>query len=189
MSGAQRLGTWNNDSAYEIARWSAGRPRPAKLFDVNNVESAEMPLSVGGGDAAVNTVVFRGRFFCSSLFSLLQAQSSVRGQTSIANLVEQRAIADAQCARRLFAVPVVMLQHLQDHLSLELAYALPGELLQRNRSIQRDFGTGKVGLALHQIGRDHFLMAQDDVALDQIFQFANITRPVIFLQDREHFVR
>src|ERR1700693_1452821 len=102
MSGAQRLGTWNNDSAYEIARWSAGRHRPAKLLDVNNVESAEMPLSVGGGDAAVNAVVFRGRFFCSSffcsnLFSLLQAQSAVRGQTGIANLVEQRAIADAPC--------------------------------------------------------------------------------------------
>src|SRR6266446_4054436 len=32
-------------------------------------------------------------------------------------------------------------------------------------------------------------MAQDHVTLDQVFQFSDVSRPVIFLQYRQHFVR
>src|ERR1035441_5155898 len=48
----------------------------------------------------------------------------VRGKSSIANLVEQRAIADAQCARRLLAVPVTILQNFQDDFPPHLATSI-----------------------------------------------------------------
>ena len=33
-----------------------------------------------------------------------------------------------------------------------------------------------------EVAADHFFAAQDYVALDQVFQFANVSRPVILLQ-------
>jgi len=59
-----------------------------------------MSRSVGGGPAAAGLVVVR-QFV---LLLLPQPKCAVRGQAGIADLIQQRAIADAQRARRLFAV-------------------------------------------------------------------------------------
>ena len=47
--------------------------------------------------------------------------------------------------------------------------------------IDRYLGVEEIRAARRQIGRDDFLVAEDDVALDQVFQFADISRPVILL--------
>src|SRR5256885_8316211 len=113
---------------------------------------------------------------------------TIRGQASIANFVEQRAIADAQSPRRLFAVPVAILQNFQDDLALQLAYGLAGELLQRDLAIDWEIRVEEIGIPRRQITRDDFLVAQDYVTLDQIFQFAYVARPMILSQLRHQFI-
>src|SRR5882762_2258988 len=83
----------------------------------------------------------------------------------------------------------MLLQHLQDDLALQFAHALTGKRLQGNRPVQRDLGIEEIRLACNQVVGDYFLMAQDHVTLDQIFEFADVSRPVIFLQHRQHFIR
>jgi hypothetical protein len=61
---------------------------------------------------------------------LLELGGAVGGQASIADLVEQRPVTDAQGARRLLAVPVVGLQHLEDHFTFQFAHCLASELLE-----------------------------------------------------------
>ena len=82
----------------------------------------------------------------------------------------------------------MVLQHLQDDFAFQFAHALARQLLQRNRAVQRDLGIEKVRLAGHQVVGDHFFVAQDHVALDQVFQFADVSRPMIFLQHGQHFI-
>src|ERR1700681_372281 len=110
-------------------------------------------------------------------------------QASIANLVEQGAIADSECACRLFAIPVMMLQDFQNDLALQFTHTLSRHLLQRNRSVEGNLGAEEVGLTSDQVVGDHFLMAEDHIALDQVFEFTNIARPMILLQYRKHLVR
>jgi hypothetical protein len=43
---------------------------------------------------------------------------AIRRQTRVADFIEQSTVADAQCARRLLAVPMMFLQNFQDDLSL-----------------------------------------------------------------------
>ena len=64
------------------------------------------------------------------------AGGAVGRQAGIANLVQQRAVADAQSAGRLLAVPVVGLQNFQNDLALQLASGLAGNLLQRDRTVE-----------------------------------------------------
>src|SRR3984957_12291138 len=45
----------------------------------------------------------------------------IRGQSGVANLVKQGAVADAQCTRGLLAVPVTILQNFQNNFPLQLA--------------------------------------------------------------------
>src|SRR5215472_6685399 len=104
-------------------------------------------------------------------------------KAGIANLVQQSAIADRQSTRGLFAVPVIGLQHLEDHLAFELPNRLAGQFLQRNRPVQIDVRIEILLLARHQVTGDHIFVPQDDIALDQVFQFPDVTRPVVLLQD------
>ena len=46
----------------------------------------------------------------------------------------------------------------------------------------------EVGLACHQVVGDRLFMAENHIALDEVFQFANISRPMIFLKHRQNFV-
>src|ERR1700728_4142542 len=71
----------------------------------------------------------RGDVFGRSQSLLCDA---IRGQARVADLVQQRAVADAQRPRRLLAVPMAVLQDLQDDFPLQLAYRLARQLLQRN---------------------------------------------------------
>ena len=84
---------------------------------------------------------------------------------------------------------MVPLQHLQDDFALQFVHALARELLQRNWPVERDVGIEKVWFACHQVVGDHFFMAQNHVAFDQVFQLPNVSRPVILLQDCNYFVR
>ena len=53
-------------------------------------------------------------------------------QTGVSNLIQQCAVADAQSARRLLAIPVMILQNLQNDFSFELPHRLASQLLQRD---------------------------------------------------------
>jgi|SRR5271154_746708 len=64
----------------------------------------------------VGTLV--GREIALDGFRLLAFDRAVRRQAGITNLIEERAIADAQRARGLLAVPVVRLQGLEDDFPL-----------------------------------------------------------------------
>src|SRR5579859_4640663 len=111
----------------------------------------------------------------------------IGGKAGIANLVEQRPITDAQSTRRLLAIPVVVLQNFQNHLALQLAYGLTGELLERDLAVDWDFRAKEIGIARRKIGGDDVFIAENNVALDQIFQFANVAGPMIFFQLRHQF--
>src|SRR5450755_2228131 len=108
-----------------------------------------MPYAVSVGGRSVGWPFFVGGFIVGGFvfLGLAQAQSAVGGQAGIADLVQQGAIADAQRAGSLFAVPVVLLQHLEDDLTLQFAHALARHLLQRNRSVERDVWIEKIRFA------------------------------------------
>jgi hypothetical protein len=57
---------------------------------------------------SVGGYILLGRVRCPPL------GNPIRGQSRVANLVQQRAVADAQRARRLLAVPVTILQNFQN---------------------------------------------------------------------------
>src|SRR6266446_3688764 len=110
------------------------------------------------------------------------ARRPVGRQSGIADLVEESSVADAEGAGRLLAIPVVGLQNLQDDLALQFAGGLAGDHFQRDRPIEVQVEGGKFLLVRHQIAADDFFIAQDDVALDQVLEFANVARPVVLLQ-------
>src|SRR6202035_2699418 len=75
---------------------------------------------------------------CNFLFGIIRfppLYQAIRRQASVANLVEQCTVADAQSTRRLLAVPMMVLQDLQDNLSLQFADCLAGQLLERDGPI------------------------------------------------------
>src|SRR5580704_16705769 len=116
-------------------------------------------------------------------FSGLRAASGTVGrQTSVANLVKQGSITDVQSAGSLLAVPVMMLKHLQDDLALQFVDRLASDFLQGNGSVDINIGAEEIRLMRPQIAGDSLFRAQDDIALDQIFQLADIARPMILAQ-------
>src|SRR6202034_556984 len=64
---------------------------------------------------------------------------AIRGQACVANLVKQRAVANAQSTRRLLAVPVTILQNLQNDFPFQLADRLAGQLFERNLPVDWNF--------------------------------------------------
>src|ERR1700674_2130645 len=74
------------------------------------------------------------------------------------------------------------LQYLENNFALEFTYSLTSQLLQRELSVDRYFGVEEVGFARSQIAGNDLFVAQDHVTLDQIFQLADISRPVVFAQ-------
>src|SRR6516164_1483675 len=88
------------------------------------------------------------------------ARSPVRRQTGIANLVEERTIADAEGASGLLPVPVMGLQNFKNDLALQLPGRLSRQLLQGNGAVQVDLGVEELlPVASHQLGRDYVLAA------------------------------
>src|ERR1700731_4753234 len=79
---------------------------------------------------------------------------AIRWQARIPDFIEQRAIADAQRSRRLLAVPMIRLEHLQNHFPLQFARRLTRQLLQRNWPIKVDFSIEIIRLMRRQIARD-----------------------------------
>ena len=55
---------------------------------------------------------------------------TVRWQACVSNLVEQGPVADVQRARGSLAIPVVILEDFEDHLTLQFANGLAGQLLE-----------------------------------------------------------
>src|SRR5580692_12967130 len=68
----------------------------------------------------------------------------VGGQPGIANLIEQSPVADAQRPRRLLPVPVAILQNFQNHLPLQLAHRLAGQLLQIDLPVDWNFSIEEI---------------------------------------------
>src|SRR5579885_108616 len=71
--------------------------------------------------------------------TLVPTHGAVGGQAGVADLIEQRAVADAEGAGRLLAVPVMCLQDLEDDLTFEFARGLAGKFLERDRPVEIDF--------------------------------------------------
>src|SRR5258708_16515522 len=63
---------------------------------------------------------------------------AIRGESSVADLIKQRAVTDIQSPGRLFPVPVVVMQHLQNNLALQGSRSLTREFLERDRSVKID---------------------------------------------------
>ena len=108
-------------------------------------------------------------------------------QAGVPNLIQQRAIADVQGPRSLLAVPVVVVQDFQNNFALQGARRLPGKFLQRDRAVEVDVRAQHVRVARLQVAADAILAAQDHITLDQIFEFADVPRPVILLQNFHQF--
>src|SRR5258706_2276252 len=117
----------------------------------------------------------------SRLVLLGTAGGAVGGEAGVADFVKQGAVANAQGAGCLFAVPVMVLQHLQDDFAFQFTHRLTGDFLQGDGTVHGKVGSKKILFARVQIPGDGFLRAEDHVALHQIFKLAHVARPVIFL--------
>ena len=71
-------------------------------------------------------------------------RDAIRGQAGVTNFVQQRTVADAQRTRGLLAVPMAVLQNFQNDFALQFAHGLARELLQRDLSVDRNFGVEEV---------------------------------------------
>src|SRR5581483_4448242 len=118
-----------------------------------------------------------------ALYYVRIAARTVRRQAGVPNLIQKSSIADVEGLCRLIAVPMVVVQDLQDDLAFELACRLPGELFERNRAVQTDVGREEVGLARLQVAAYGVLGAEDYVTLNYIFKLTDVSRPLILMQD------
>src|SRR2546427_13212531 len=82
-------------------------------------------MSMGSGANGSNRAVLK-----IESFSLTH-----REEPSIANLVEERTIADFQCLSRLAAIPVVNLQRPQNDVLLQFASCFFGNSLERDWTV------------------------------------------------------
>ena len=81
------------------------------------------------------------------------------------------------------------LQDLQNDSALKLAGGLAGHFLQGNRPVQVDLDLGILRFANHQIVGDYVLAPQNDIALNHVFELADIARPMILAQKRHQIWR
>src|SRR5579864_1814496 len=117
---------------------------------------------------------FRGHAF--------QVGRAIGRQTGIANLVKERAVADLEGFSSAAAVPVVGLKDFENDFFLKTVNGLTGDLLERHRAFHGDFKVKVVGRGLSQVSADAGFRPKDHIALDQVFQLADVSRPVIGLQ-------
>src|ERR1700733_312200 len=112
LSEAKDLGIWSArrnslDTTLATAARVRSKARGRAELAPNRHSSVRRGASrsIAGGLASVSSV---GAIF----LRLPQPQRAVRRQPCIADLIRQRAIADGQGARRLLAIPVMLLQYL-----------------------------------------------------------------------------
>src|SRR5215813_8289336 len=86
-----------------------------------------------------------------TLARFLLLAGAIGGQSGVADFVQQGAVADIQRARSLLAVPVVIVQDLQNDLAFERPGRLPGEFLERNGTVKVDFRSQQVRVARLQV--------------------------------------
>src|SRR5579871_311196 len=132
--------------------------------------SFRLQIAMGDGSA-----VFRGHAF--------YVGRAIGRQASIANLVQERAIADLERFRSAATIPVMGLQYLENDFFFKTVHGLAGDLLERNRAFHRDFKVEVAGRRLSQVSADAGFRPKDHIALDQVFQLADVARPVIRLQE------
>src|SRR5262249_38201842 len=108
---------------------------------------------------------------------------AVGWEAGVADLIKKSAVTDVESLCGLLAVPVMVVQDPQNDLALEGAGRLAGELLERNRTVEVDLVGDEIALARLEVIADYVLGAEDDVALDQVFELANIAGPMIFAKD------
>src|SRR6185312_12531583 len=77
---------------------------------------------------------------------------------------------------------MIGLQNFENNFAFQLADRLARELLERNGSVEIDIGIEKVCLPRSQVSGNRFFVAQDDIPLHQIFQLADVSRPMVFMQ-------
>src|ERR1035441_5400462 len=104
------------------------------------------------------------------------------------NLVEQRLVADVQLGGRPFAVPGGFFQHLGDDFHLGAILQIAVHFFEVGRGLRllffhahHDSGLGITGSVLLQFGDGGRLISQHQVALDEIFQLADVAGPGIVL--------
>src|ERR1700760_44466 len=101
----------------------------------------------------------------------------------LAQLVEQRPVADLKPFRCLLTVPAVLLEHFEDDLALQVLGRLLGNVLERDRFAEVDLGDDAAGPLGHRFGGQRLSTANQNIAADEIFELADISRPVVVLHE------
>src|SRR3954469_12532636 len=83
----------------------------------------------------------------------------------------------------------MVVQYLQDDLALKRPGSLASQFFQRNGAVQVDVGGDKVVLSGLQVAADNFFAAENDIPLDQVLEFADVSWPVVLLQYFHQFRR
>src|SRR3989442_6150548 len=129
---------------------------------------------------------------------LLRLSLLGRGETTLHDLVEQGLVADLEKTRGLRAGPVHAVEHFLDGDALRITGGLPGDVLQAEHGLgadgrRRRHGYGRTAVGPVVQARQDLLVhrsrgTEHDDALDRVFQFADVTGPVI-LHEQAHGVR
>ena len=97
-----------------------------------------------------------------------------------AELVEERAVADFEPFGGLLPVPAVGLEHLEDDLAFQILRRPFGDVLKRDGFAEVDVGGDAVFcLSGNEVADERLFAADEDVGADQVFELADVSRPVV----------
>src|SRR6266568_5345013 len=134
---------------------------------------------MGGGANGSNRVVLK-----IESFSLTH-----RDETSLANLVKERTIADFQCLSRLAAIPFVDFQSPQNDILLQFTPCFFGNSLERDGTVFVRINRDGTRPRLTEISFQSVLGPKDDAARHTVLQFADVSRPVAPLKHLHESLR
>ena len=92
--------------------------------------------------------------------------STFAGQTGPADLIQQCAVTDFQCASSSFAVPVIGFQDAQNDLSLEIMNRLASHFFEMDLAFDRNFRSSVSLLPVQEFAGDGVFRAEDYVAFN-----------------------
>src|SRR4051794_41456079 len=97
-----------------------------------------------------------------------------RRNTRFFQLVKQSPIANIERTSSTATVPLVRLQDLGNHLTLDIANRRAPDGFQGNGPVQRDFGQREIDFRWTKFAEYRVFGTENHIPLEQIFQFANI---------------
>jgi len=101
--------------------------------------------------------------------------------------IEQRRIANAKRPGGRASIPKVIFQSSQNDPSFELCCGLSYHLLDVDHSPTRKVHGKFVGMGISERFDNRFFASHDNIALNDVFEFADIPRPMVFTEKRKAF--